>query len=243
MSKVIGIIFLVSVVIFSNNIEDGDKYFDKREVSQNINKAIECYKKEYQNTNSCESCAKLIKAIFYKIQFVEKNDDTREKLLDNAKKYGEMGLKKNPDSVEINAWYALSLAVWADEKGGLKALREGVADKIRSCCDIINKKNENYFFGVGYRLLGRLNAKTPKIPFILKWSSKENAEEYLTKAIKISNCAINRQFLSEIKYDLSKKDEALKLAYSVINDNTIYMGIRENKKIKKDMKQMIDKWN
>src|SRR5258708_29761376 len=112
-------------------------------------------------------------------------------------------------------------AEWSRAYGVIAAIREGAAAKIRDFETLSSLIDEKVRYGGGYRALGRLHHKCPRIPLVTGWVSGRKALDYLEKAYRINpQRKFNRVFYAEALYDLdsSRRTGAKRLLEKLIAD-------------------------
>ncbi len=239
-----------------NAVQSGDIWYEQRGSNFDptnlnvdpviINKALEYYRKGFDETTGKtkeEACWKLIRSCFFIGQYAEKDSEAKKTIYDIGKNIGSEGLKYFPESVAIHTWMAIIWGVWGEEYGILRSAREGVAGRIRQHCEKVIEIDNTFQDAAGYRVLGRLHFKAPKIPIILSWPSKDKSLEYLEKAHQMApNNLYTKQYLAESLYDSGKIDRAQKLIIEIIESNYIDQGIVEDTFIKNRSQAILDKW-
>jgi len=212
----------------------------------NIDNALALYTEAFEQLSGAEkeeACWKLIQACYFKGQFAERESDEKKKVFDMGKNAGAEGLEEFPESVGINAWMAIIWGVWGEENGILQSARQGVAGKVRSHCEKVIELDENFQDATGYRVLGRLHFKAPRIPLILGWPSKEQAVEYLERAYQLSPSNLNTiQYLAEALYERGQKDRAKELLRGLLATNETVLGVVEDAFNKRDSRELLDQW-
>ncbi len=212
----------------------------------NINKAIDLYKKVIETASGAEkeeATWKLIRAYYYKGKYTTNDSETKKKIYDLGKELGKTGLEEFPESVGINLFSAIVWGVWGEEYGILKAARQGVAGKIKGLCEKVIKLDPDFDQAGGYRVLGRVYFKAPKIPLILGWPSKKKAVEILEESYKIAPKNLNtRQFLAEALYSQDEKDRAIKMMKDILAETETIEGTAEDAVIKSEVKATLAEW-
>lgn len=120
-------------------------------------------------------------------------------------------LKGDGTAGEVFFWSGVMWGQWALAHGKLAAAREGAAEKIRDDARIAIGIDPDLEEGGGYRVLGRLNTESPRIPFLTGWISRESAVENLRKAVAIApGNFVNQFYLAEALYRFTtQRDEAV----------------------------------
>ena len=214
--------------------------------STNINEAIEFYKQLIETATGAEkeeAIWKLIRAYYFKGKYTTDNTELKKKIYDLGKELGEVGLEEFPESAGINLFSAIVWGVWGEEYGILKAARQGVAGKMRQLCEKVIELDPNFDEGGGYRVLGRVYYKAPKIPLILGWPSKKKAVEILEKSYEIAPHNLNtRQFLAEALYSQKQQERAIELMKEILAEENTIEGIAEDAVIKHEVEATLAEW-
>ncbi|MBC8186086.1 hypothetical protein H8E88_33810 [candidate division KSB1 bacterium] len=252
------VFFLVCTVnVFAqNSIGDADSLWEKRGQSfdqntliadaANINQAIDIYKKNIETTSGAEkeeATWKLIRAYYYKGKYTVQDSDIKKKIYDQGKELGEAAIKEFPESPGINFFLAVVWGVWGEEYGIFAAARKGVAGKMKKLCEKTIKLDPEFEDAGGYRVLGRLHFKAPKIPLILGWPSKKKAVQFLEKSLEIAPDDLNtKQFLAEALNSQKQKERANKLMKEILATEGMSEGVAEDANIKSEAKAILAEW-
>ena len=212
----------------------------------NVNKVIEIYKKIISTATDSENeeaTWRLMRAYYYKGRYTTNDSELKKKNYDLGKDLGKDGLKQFPESAGINLFSAIVWGSWGEEYGIFKAARKGVAGKIKKRCEKVIKVDPSFDEAGGYRVLGRVYFKAPKIPLILGWPSKKKAVGFLEKSLEIApENLTTKKFLAEALYKVDKKDRAKKIIDEILSEENHSEGIAEDAIIKKDVKALLDEW-
>ena len=239
-----------------DSISDADSLWEKRGESfdqntliadaANIDQAIDIYKKIVDTASGAEkeeATWKLIRAYYYKGKYTVQDSDTKKKIYDQGKELGEVAIKEFPDSPGINLFLSVVWGVWGEEYGIFAAARKGVAGKMRKLCEKTIELDPEFDQGGGYRIMGRLYFKAPKIPFILGWPSKKKAVKFLEKSLEIAPDDLNtKQFLAEALYSQKQKERAVELMKEILATEEVCEGVAEDANIKSEVKAILAKW-
>ncbi len=255
-------LFVVSFLICTVNVfaqgsvSDADSLWEKRGESfdqntliadaANIDQAIDIYKKVMTTTSGAEkeeATWKLIRAYYYKGKYTVQDSDTKKKIYDLGKELGEEAVKEFPDSPGVNFFLAVVWGVWGEEYGIFAAARKGVAGKIKKRCEKTIKIDPKFEDAGGYRVLGRVYFKAPKIPLILGWPSKKKAVGFLEQSLEIAPEDLNtKQFLAEALYSQKQKERANKLMKEILATEGVIEGVAEDANIKSEVKGILAEW-
>jgi tetratricopeptide (TPR) repeat protein len=130
-------------------------------------------------------------------------------------------LRSVPGAAETYYYAGTIWAEWSLAYGVWAATRQGAAAKIRDFATMSSLIDEKVRYGGGYRALGRLHHKCPRIPFVTGWVSGKKALQYLEMAYRIDpKRKFNRVYYAEALYDLdpSRRAEAIRMLEQVVTD-------------------------
>lgn len=248
---------LLAFNLFAQNLlQQADSLYEKRgdvfdpttliADSSNINQAIGLYQKVIETASGAEkeqATWKLMRAYYFKGKYTTGDSEMKKKIYDLGKDLGQVGMEEFPESVGINLFSAIVWGVWGEEYGILKAAKKGVAGKIKKHCEKVIKLDPAFDDAGGYRVLGRVYFKAPKIPFFLGWPSKKKAVEILEKGMKIAPENITtKQFLAEALYSQKQKERAIKLMKEILAETETREGVVEDAVLKKEVKASLAEW-
>ncbi|MDZ7264569.1 MAG: tetratricopeptide repeat protein [candidate division KSB1 bacterium] len=262
MSKRWTILLLLCLMLFAGGLsaqtllQQADQFYEQRGAgfnqsklladSSQINKAIQLYQQVLASATGAEkeeATWKLIRAYYFKGKYTTYDSERRKKIYDLGKALGEKGLKEFPDSPGINLFSAIVWGVWGEEYGILKAAKEGVAGKIKELCEKTIAVDPNFDEAGGYRVLGRVYFKAPKIPLVLGWPSKKKAVEILQKGLELAPRNLTtRQFLAEALYSQDQKERAKEMMKAILAETEVLEGIAEDAVIKSEVKATLKEW-
>jgi tetratricopeptide (TPR) repeat protein len=102
------------------------------------------------------------------------------------------------DAAPTFFWAAVAWGEWALTSGKIQAARAGAATRIRDYASTVVALAPEFEEGGGYRILGRLHDRAPRIPFLTSWVSRDTALSNLRRAMGVnSRNFVNRHFLAE----------------------------------------------
>jgi hypothetical protein len=126
----------------------------------------------------------------------------REKLDDMAPAAQAKALRGVAEAPAIYLWSAVDWGLWADAFGRLAAARQGVATRVRDDALVVIALDPRFETGGGHRVLGRLHAEAPSIPFVTGWIDRATAIRELERAVELGpGEPIGRLFLAEALLD------------------------------------------
>lgn len=166
---------------------------------------------------------KLLRALHFKGDFVVSGSAAQQKVFDRGRQVAEAAitalaqplggrprfdalaptaaakaLAGVPDAAPVFLWAGVHWGLWGDAFGRLAAARQGVGDKVRRYGEIGVLLDERRDDAAGHRLLGRLHALAPKVPFVTGWVDRDVAIAELRKAVALAPAsASNQLYLAE----------------------------------------------
>jgi len=221
------LILFISFNLFSQDLfSEGINWYNRR--SENIeglyasnlsiDKAIALFEKDLDNNQSQESALYLLRAYYFKGEYVTRDEELKKAVFNKGKILAEKYISIYPKSAEIRYWYLVNLGSWAEVYGIFKAAREGVADIMKEQSEKIIELDSNYKNGGGYFMLGAVHLKSPYIPFLLSWPDKNKAIEYLQLAVNTGDASlVQKRYLAHALYKTGSKDKATEILNEVIN--------------------------
>lgn len=150
---------------------------------------------------------RLARTLWFQAEYAVRDPDRGEEILDRATEIAEAGLTRlaagvggrervqsaspeeraelltgRPEAAPLYFWGAVSWGVWGEVSGKLAAARRGVGDRIRRYAKTVIAIDETFEHAGGHRVLGRLHAEAPKIPFFTGWVDRDRAIRELEEA-------------------------------------------------------------
>ncbi len=111
-------------------------------------------------------------------------------------------LRTREEAVALYFWSAVAWGEWAMMRGPLTAVRTGAASRIRDLAQTVIDIDPAFERGGGYRILGRLHDRAPRIPFITGWVSRPRGIELLERSLAADPAnSISQIFLAEALQD------------------------------------------
>ncbi|HEX6199563.1 MAG TPA: hypothetical protein VF150_04805, partial [Thermoanaerobaculia bacterium] len=203
-----------------------------------IGRAIEAYEEAVAaSPTNLEAHWKLLRALYYRGEHVAEGADERQAVFDRGRRAAEEALgrlaaraggrqlldalspedraarlARIPEAGPTYFWAAVHWGLWGDAFGRLAAARQGVAGTIRDYAETARALNESYENGGPHRVLGRLHALAPKIPFFTGWIDRDRAVAELRRALALGpDDPLNRLYLAEalLEHRPERRAEAL----------------------------------
>ncbi|HEV7504586.1 MAG TPA: hypothetical protein VGS07_06730 [Thermoanaerobaculia bacterium] len=193
-----------------------------------INEAIADFERAVkEQPDRLEGSWKLLRALHFKGDFVASTNDEKQKVFGRGKEVAEAAISRlakraggrakldamtpaqaakalagAPEAAPLFLWSAVDWGLWGDAFGHLAAARQGVGDKVKTYSEILNALDERYEDAAGHRILGRLHALAPKVPFFTGWVDRDKAVSELRRAVALGPANWdNDLFLAEALFD------------------------------------------
>ncbi len=196
---------------------------------------------------SLEARWKLLRALHFAGDFAARGEEESGPIFDRAREVSEQGLDLLADGVgsgvrldemdpeeirnrlaaadvsqrdvaRLYFWSAINWGAWSRDAGLLSAVRQGVANRIHRYALITVALEPEYDEGGAFRLLGRLHAELPRVPFVSGWVDRQQSIPLLERAFAIAPANPgNRLLLALTLFDLApeRSSEALELLKQV----------------------------
>jgi tetratricopeptide (TPR) repeat protein len=214
-----------------------------------IEEAISAYQEALSaSPDRLEARWKLLRALHFAAEFVAREDASARRFLERATDLAEDGMDRlarragrgqrlndlDPaavrewidaagpsaeDVARLHFWAAINWGAWSRTSGLLRAVGEGVANRLYRDTTLAIALEPGYDDGGPLRLLGRLHAELPRVPLLTGWVDRDEAIPLVTRAYDLApDNPGNRLLLALTLLDLApeRRDEALALLSSVV---------------------------
>jgi len=192
---------------------------------------------------SLEARWKLLRALHFAGDFAAQEAQERRAIFDRAREASEEGLElladrigsgarleeTEPEAIRVRLeatdvapsdvarlyfWAAINWGAWSQDVGLLQAVRQGVVNRLHRYTKIAIALEPEYDEGGALRLLGRLHAELPRVPFVSGWVDRGQAIPLIERAYALAPANPgNRLLLALTLLDLApeRRGEALVL--------------------------------
>jgi tetratricopeptide (TPR) repeat protein len=179
---------------------------------------------------------RLLRALYFRATFCGATRDEARAFREEAKASAEEGvrlleralgqprgearlsaLRAREEAVPLYFWSAVSWGEWAQERSGLGAAKSGAAARIRDLAQTVIDLDPAFERGGGYRVLGRLHDRAPRVPFITGWVSHKKGVELLERSLaQDPDNSVSQLFLAEalLNHAPQRREEAARLLHS-----------------------------
>jgi tetratricopeptide (TPR) repeat protein len=221
---------------------------DGRPLPGPIREAVRSYESALTSRpESLEARWKLLRALHFAGDFAYEDPAEKRRIFDRAKAVSDQGLALLADQVgsgvrleemepeqignrleatgappsdvaRLYFWSAINWGAWSRNAGLLSAVRQGVANRIHRYTLITIALEPEYDEGGAFRLLGRLHAELPRVPFVSGWVDRNESIPVLERAYAMApDNPGNRLLLALTLLDLApeRRSEALDLLKQV----------------------------
>jgi hypothetical protein len=184
-----------------------------------------------------------LQAFFFKGLFTTQDVHVRRKIYSTGIEIGERFLPEFPQSVALHCWLGILWGYWGEVHSMTASARKGVPAKVRYYAEKTISLDSTFLDGGGFRMLGRLNFKVPKIPPFLNWPSKKKALQWLQKANAIGpDNWYNKLYLAEVLLNQNQIEPAVALLHEILQSSGIHHDVAIDAYIKKQARILLEKY-
>lgn len=201
-----------------------------------INEAITGYEKATESPSNVEARWKLARALFFRAKYTGLGPEAQRAALDKARTAGEeaisllreaaaargsalaadappervaAALSREPEAAPTYFWTAVAWGEWGLLASRYKAAKAGAATRVRDYSSTVIALDPEFEQGGGYRILGRLHHRAPRVPYVTGWISRTEAVRNLRLAVRVApRNFVNRHFLAEALVDRGPESRA-----------------------------------
>ena len=226
-----------------------------RASSRRISEAVSGYETAAASPDSIEARWKLARALFFEAKFTGLAPEAQRALFEKARDAGEEALARlggrgeslaaDPDAAPAYFWTAVAWGEWAQVVPRVKAAKTGAAARVRDYAAKVIAIDPRFEEGGGYRILGRLHDRAPRIPFITGWVSRAEALRNLRLAVEVApRNFVNRHFLAEAlaSGDRPAREEAIRIEQEVVADAPSPAHLVEDVAVQEEAKKHLAAW-
>jgi hypothetical protein len=161
--------------------------------SAQVENAILAYRLSYEaDSSNLETRWKLLRAFHFLVDFSNAADERKDLVAEEAIGLAEASIEslglsgdESFDRARLYFWSAIVWGVRAQRVGLLTIVREGAATRMRDYAETSAALDQTVEQGGALRLLSRLHASLPRVPFLTNWVDRSKALEYAEKAIAL----------------------------------------------------------
>jgi hypothetical protein len=204
-----------------------EELHDGRARPDAIDSAIDAYEQALASEPSrLDVRWRLLRALYFRGDFAEGTPEGRRAFFDRGRLLGEdtidglaerlAGAKPHElgagqlevrlagaglavtDVARAYFWAAVHWGAWSRDVGLLAAVREGAANRVRDYAELSAALEPGYERGGANRLLSRLHAKLPRVPFVSGWVDRERAIPEAERALGLAPADPGNQLLLAI---------------------------------------------
>ena len=187
------IIFFSFLFVSTDELQTGIDYFNARADnakglqanSINVDKAIQFFESQLaQNKNNKVASGYYLQCLNFKGRFVFIDENEKKKVYNKAIQLGNGFVKQFPKDAKIRFELISSIGLLAEINGVFKSIEAGVLEQMIYHTKILIATDSMYNEGGGWKVAAVLNYKTPNVPLILTWPSKDKAVKIMKNALK-----------------------------------------------------------
>jgi hypothetical protein len=234
--------------------------------------AVRAYDTAAQAADNLEARWKLARALVFQGLYTEMEPSARQAVFEKARRVSEDGISilerrarrtgvneftalspaeiagavhKDHDASPTFYWAAVSWGQWAVARGKEEATRLGAAQRIRTYAAVLIELDPDFEDGGGYRILGRLHDRAPRMQSETEWVSREEALRNLRLAAKTDSANFaNRLYLAEALApgSATERAEAVRIAESLVSDAPSPTRIVEDLRLQKEAAEDLRLW-
>jgi len=178
----------------------------KGPIAESVGAYEEAFKADPANL---DAAWKLLRALWFQGDYTTSTAEERQRVFGRGKEVSELAwaqvakkvgaqklasesatdranaLRPLPQAPALLLFSAANWGLWGDAFGKLAAARQGVAGKVRDWAETLIALDEHYEEGAGHRVLGRLHAEAPHVPFVTGWVDHDKSVTELDKALAL----------------------------------------------------------
>ncbi len=189
---------------------------------ERIAEAIAAYDAALAADPSLQAQWRLLRALYYKGDFAAVDEDTARRAFDRGRDASERAVRRvtellgdevhrlAPDAARpalaaaglpiedvarVYFWASIHWAAWSRDAGLLRAAKDGAANRIRDYAEVAAALEPTYYRGGAYRMLSRLHAVLPRVPFLSGWVDRDRAVPDAERALEIAPADSGNRFL------------------------------------------------
>jgi tetratricopeptide (TPR) repeat protein len=237
-----------------------------------ISEAISGYEKAAESPENVEARWKLARALFFRAKYTGLAPNSQRAAFVKARDAGEKAtallrrrsgnpagalpvdappqqvasaLSRERDAASTYFWTAVAGGEWGLLAGRYRAAKAGAATKVRDYAATVIALDPTFEEGGGYRVLGRLHHRAPRIPYVTGWVSRGEAVRNLRLAVQVApRNFVNRHFLAEALADQggAGRAEAIRIEEEILADAPSPGHLVEDASIQAEARKNLAAW-
>lgn len=190
-------------------------------VSASIESAIERYEAAGQDEpTALEPRWKLLRALHYSVDFADRDNDAKQASMERAVALAHESIRlleteegSDRDRARLYFWSGIAWGTKAGRVGLLTVVREGLATRMHDFAESALELDPSVDQGGALRLLSRLHATLPRVPFVSGWVDPTKALGFAERALALDpnhagNQLVMALTLLEMKPDREREARA-----------------------------------
>ena len=239
-------------------VASGDRAWEMRAEALNgrlarpeqIELAIRSYRQSVEaESSSLEARWKLLRSLHYLVEFTDAPEGRKDRAVEEAVAVADASIGAIDGGGEIRArallyfWSAINWGARGQRVGLLTIVREGVANKIHDYAQRAVDLAAEIERGGGYRLLSRLHAELPRVPFISGWVDRDQTLLMAERALAIDSTDPGNRLilaLALVERAPNRRAEAVALLESVALSTPRKSLLAEDLAIREQARERLD---
>jgi hypothetical protein len=235
---------------------------------ERIAEAIAGYETASAGSENAEARWKLARALFFEAKLTGLDRDAELAIYHRARKVGDeaiailrrragnlpenasparvaAALARDRDAPATYFWTSVAWGEWGQLAGRLRGAKDGAATRIRDTAATVIALDPAFEEAGGYRVLGRLHQRAPRIPYITGWISRAEGLRNLRLAVRTApKNFVNRHFLAEALAagGSSARAEAIQIETELVADTPSPAHLVEDLAIQDEAKKNLLAW-
>ena len=223
-------------------------------VSASIEAAIERYEAAGRDEpTALEPRWKLLRALHYSVDFADRDDDAKQASVNQAVAIAHESIRlleseegSNRDRARLYFWSGIAWGTKAGRVGLLTVVREGLATRMHDFAESALELDPSVEQGGSLRLLSRLHATLPRVPFVSGWVDRTKALGFAERALALDPDHSGNQLimaLTLLEMTPSRESDARAFLESVSNGTPRIDFLVEDLAIQAQAASRIDELN
>jgi tetratricopeptide (TPR) repeat protein len=235
---------------------------------ERISEAVAGYEKASESSENAEARWKLARALFFEAKLTGLDKDAQLALYERARNAGDeaieilrrragnlpenasparvaAALARDRDAAPTYFWTSVAWGEWGQLASKLQGMKTGAATRIRDTAATLIALDPAFEEAGGYRVLGRLHQRAPRIPYITGWVSRAEGLRNLRLAVRTApRNFVNRHFLAEALAAVgpAERAEAIRIEAELVADTASPSHLIEDLAIQDEARKNLLMW-
>ena len=237
---------------------DGDRFWEMRAKtmegdvasSVEIERAIASFRRLHEvDPSSLEARWKLLRALHFLVDFSNAGDGRKNLAAEEAIELAETSIETldlqvddSSDRAQLYFWSAIAWGARAQRVGLLTIAREGAATRMQEYAETSRTLDPTVEQGGAMRLLSRLHASLPRVPFLTGWVDRSKTLEYAEAALALGPEHLGNQLvlaLAILEQAPERRTQAEKILQEIANAELTPAYLAEETAIRKQAREQL----